>query len=609
MGGDTGALDPRVRAAYEALPPDRRDRLAQVLARRAGRVPVVPRLHRTGPDQLFTVSPAQHRLWFLDQLRPGSTAYVVPLALELTGRLDAPALAAALDRLVGRHEALRTTYPARAGTPAARVARRLLVPLKIVDVCEARSGTAADDLRRAEAARPFDLARGPLVRTTLVRTGAETHLLLLTLHHIVADGWSLGILVDELAAFYRAALTGAPDGLAPLPVEYVDLAAWQHERLDGPVLASQLAGWRQALHGVPPLALPGDGPGGPPAGGAVAIAWPPELVAAVRALAATAEATLFMALLAALAVTVARWSGQEDLLVGTPVAGRGVAEAEPVVGFFVNTLPLRIRVSGDPTFRELLGRVRGAALAGFARPDVPYERIAAAVRPEAPLVRVLLALRSVPAPEPALPGLSLRALPPPVTEAKFDLTWECGPDGTGGLAGRVEYAAERYAHATVAGLHGSLTELLRAACRTPDARLSELAPGGSAAAPEEPPADPPRPPAVPAEPPRDAVERLIARVWVEVLEVDRVGAHDDFFALGGHSLLVTAAVARLQDVLGFAVPLDGALGATTIRDFAGYLRALGRAAGIDVDQVVVAERPAGTAPMGPRRLDRARYRR
>jgi hypothetical protein len=224
----------------------------------------------------------------------------------------------------------------------------------------------------------------------------------------------------------------------------------------------------------------------------------------------------------------------------------------------------------------------------------------------------MLALRNVPARAPQLPGLSLRVLPAPVGEAKLDLTWECGPEADGGLSGRVEYAAHRYTEATVRRLHESVTELIAAAVRTPDAHLSALADGpGRAAAPGA------AAPAVPAPlltsadeavPPRDAVERLLAQVWGEVLEVDRVGALDDFFALGGHSLLVTAAVARVQEAVGFAVPLDGALGATTIRDFAGYLRTLSHAAGVDLDRVLAHGAPVA-APAGPRPLDRERFRR
>ncbi|HEX5199864.1 MAG TPA: condensation domain-containing protein [Actinoplanes sp.] len=550
-------LDPRVEAAYAALTPGQRARLSLALA---GSVAAAIPAH-TGPP---VVSSGQLRLWFLDQLRPGSAAYVVPLALRLDGPLDHAALSAALDAVVARHEILRTTYPARDGRPFARVAPALSVSMPVVETSDVARAL------RAEASRPFDLATGPLLRATLLRVAPDEHVLLLSQHHIVTDGWSLPLLVGELIDRYR--------GVAPVAAgaSYADYAAWQRDRLDRGDLDGHVGFWRDRLRDVPALTLP------PGPGAGTEISWPADLVAPLRELARAERATLFMALLAVVGAVLARATGRSEVVVGTTVAGRSRPELEGTLGFFVNTLPMPVSVAGDPTLRELIGQVRRTVLDGLAHADAPYERIAAG-RARTALTSVLLTLRDTP---PVIPGVTV--LPAPVVEPKAPLGWELSEDGTGGLTGRFEHAlrpgvAERLEREVRAVLAGGL--------RT----------GAAWLAADQPPTAEPSSGSAAGELPRDAVEALVVRIWAEILQTPSVGALDDFFDLGGHSLLATQAAARLQEALGLPVPLDGLLGLATARDLAGYLRDLGAAAGLDVE----ARAASGGPPIATvRRLER-----
>ncbi|HVR96499.1 MAG TPA: amino acid adenylation domain-containing protein, partial [Thermoanaerobaculia bacterium] len=324
--------------------------------------PIVP----VSRDGDLPLSFAQQRLWFLDQLEPGSAAYNIPLAVRLSGELSAGALAEVFAGIVRRHEALRTTFTAREGRPV-QVIGPPRVELPVVDLSHV-SEQEALRLAREEARRPFDLQRGPLLRLALLRLGDREHVLLLTLHHIVSDGWSMGVLLREIAALYAGAV------LPELPVQYADFAVWQRRWLEGEVLEAQLAYWKGQLAGAPRvLELPLDRPR--PAvqtfGGAVL----PVRLPAVRELCRREGATPFMVLLAAWATVLGRHAGQEDVLVGTPIAGRNRREIEGLIGFFVNTLVLRTDLSGSPGFAGLVGRVRRAALDGYTHQDVPFERL------------------------------------------------------------------------------------------------------------------------------------------------------------------------------------------------------------------------------------------
>ncbi|HSF40373.1 MAG TPA: amino acid adenylation domain-containing protein [Thermoanaerobaculia bacterium] len=458
--------------------------------------PALPPLApRPFADAAAPLSYAQQRLWFLDRLAPGSPAYNVPSAYGLAGPLAPAALAAALAEVVRRHRVLRARFVERDGEPRLEIAETLAPGfLPLVDLSalahpslSGRRSTELASLRAAEAARPFDLAAGPLLRTALVRLGAEEHALLLDFHHAVYDGWSEGVLLRELAALYDAARAGTPSPLAEPVLQYADFAVWQRA-WPPEVLGRQLAYWRGQLAGAPTaLELPADRPR--PAVASLRgasrrrLLGAPE-VARLHQVARREGATLYMLLLAAFAATLARHGGQEDLLVGTPVANRTRPEVEGLIGFFVNTLALRVRLDGDPEFRRVLASARQTMLAAFAHLDLPFEALVEELRPErdlsrAPLVQAMLSLGGA-APERSLGGgLHLARLPSPEkTTAKLDLSLAAteleGEDGGQSLLLDLEYAADLF-HATAAErLLAHFATLLCGAAEAPELPLSRL---------------------------------------------------------------------------------------------------------------------------------------
>ncbi|HYR10239.1 MAG TPA: amino acid adenylation domain-containing protein, partial [Longimicrobium sp.] len=326
----------------------------------------------------IALSFAQQRLWFLEQLGGMGAAYHVPMRLRLRGELDRGALVRALDRIVARHEALRTTFPAVDGEPVQRIAPVEESGFRLVEHDLRASADAEDELRRLvqdEASVPFDLARGPLVRGRLVRMAADDHVLLLTMHHIVSDGWSVGVLHRELGALYAAFARGEPDPLPPLPVQYADYAVWHRRRVEGPVLEAQAEYWTRTLAGAPELLeLPSDRPRPPRqdfAGASLQIELDEALTKALKTLSQRHGTTLFMTLLAGWAAVLARLSGQDDVVIGTPSANRGQPEVEELIGFFVNTLALRVDLSCSPSVAELLERVKAHALEAQRNQDIP----------------------------------------------------------------------------------------------------------------------------------------------------------------------------------------------------------------------------------------------
>ena len=354
----------------------------QALAARAGAAPgvAVPPVTPAGRGGRLPLSFAQQRLWFLDQLDPGSVEYSVPSPVRLGGELDVAALGAALGAVTTRHEVLRTRLVAGPDGVAYQViGPPAPFPLPVVDVSgQPDPVAAARGLVAVDAAAPFDLAGGPLIRAVLVRLAAGDHVLALSVHHVVSDEWSAGILRREMSVLYEAFRRGEPDPLPPLAVQYADFAIWQRRWLAGDVLEGQLAYWRGRLAGAPVLELPADRPRPPvrsTAGAITQFSVAAETAAGLRAVARGGGATMFMTLLAAFSVLLGRYSGQDDVVVGTPVANRNRAETEDLIGFFVNTLVLRADLSGDPEFTGLLGRVRGMTLGAYAHQDLPFEQL------------------------------------------------------------------------------------------------------------------------------------------------------------------------------------------------------------------------------------------
>ncbi|MCY1023460.1 non-ribosomal peptide synthase/polyketide synthase [Pyxidicoccus sp. MSG2] len=446
------------------------------------RVPALVRARREGP---LPLSFAQQRLWFLDRLEPGSPFYNMPAALWLEGTLDAGALEHALTELMRRHEVLRTTFQTEASGPVQVIHPPAPFHLPVVDLSALPGDTREAEARRLahqEARRPFDLEQGPVLRAMLLRVFDSRHLLLLNLHHIASDGWSMGVLVRELASLYAAFQEGTPSPLPELPVQYADYAVWQRGWLRDEALEEQLSWWREHLTGAASmLELPTDFPRPAVASLRGAIhrrVLPRELAGALQALCRHEGTTLFMALLAGFQVVLSRYSGQEDFVVGTDIANRNRAETEGLIGFFINQLALRARVGGNPSFRELLGRVREATLGAYAHQDLPFEELVKALNPKrgqegAPLFQVKLVLQNQPATELTVPGLTLRGESVDSGTSRLDLTLSVSETARGLECG-CEYRTDLFEAATIDRLVRHLGTLLRAAAASPEAPLSAL---------------------------------------------------------------------------------------------------------------------------------------
>lgn len=441
-----------------------------------------PLLQSSARPKNLPLSFAQKRLWFLEQLSPGTPAYIIPMALRLEGPLNITALETSLQEVVRRHESLRTTFPTREGQPIQHIAASSNIPLPVSDLSVLEGDEQAALVQQwihQESRQPFDLAQGPLVRARLLRLSEQEHILLLSLHHIVADGWSLSVLFSELAALYRGFATGAQAVLPALPVQYADYTLWQQQ---DEKLEQQLAYWREQLAHAPALLeLPTDHPR--PAvqryqGADYHFTLPAGLVAQLQALSRQEQVTLFMTLLAAFQALLARYSGQQDIVVGTPIAGRTQPELEPLIGFLVNTLALRADLSGNPSFRELLKRVREVALSAYAHQDVPFEQVVEALQLErhlsyAPLFQVFFAWQNTPEARLDLPGVRVTPLKVENQTAKFDLSLDLA-ETTEGIAGTFEYDTALFERATIERLAGHFQTLLEGIVAAPEQALSDL---------------------------------------------------------------------------------------------------------------------------------------
>jgi amino acid adenylation domain-containing protein/non-ribosomal peptide synthase protein (TIGR01720 family) len=465
-----------------ALSMDKRALLVRRLAARThgGSAPV--QLPRRQGVNTFRTSFAQERVWFLEQITPASSVYNVAGAFRLIGHLDVGALRRSVEALVARHESLRTTFVAIDGRPLQVVSPRVPVSVRH-DEREAPAESARQGAARAalaeEVARPFDVAHGPLLRLWIRRVSVDTHLVCLTMHHLVADAWSIGILVRELSVLYRDAVRGRASSLAPPPLQYADYAEWQRERYRGERGASLAAYWRRQLLGAPYLEIAA-ATRSSGRGAARTVELPPALVESVRALARREGVTAFVAALAAWQVLLARRTGHDDVTVVSPVAGRDRLAVADVVGFFVNLVALRTDLAGDPSFREALQRVSAVVREGLRHQDLPFEQVLSALGADRSIARppispMAFALEQAIAPSIDLPDLEVTPLPLATTTSKTDLALILR-EHERGIAARVEYDCELYGAGAVDDLlHGFVAGLERAVGR-PEAQLSEIVP-------------------------------------------------------------------------------------------------------------------------------------
>lgn len=575
---------------------DRLELLRRSRGRQAPRS-ALARIERRDTTEPAVASHLQRGLWFIDQLLgPGeNSAYNVSAGHRLRGRLDVAALRAALTEIVRRQQALRTVFREQDGSVVQLVLPSSVVELPVVPV-------ASGDLRvvaEQEVTRPFDLATGPLWRALLVRLAGDDHALILAFHHAVVDGVSVGVFNAELSALYRAFVAGQPSPLPDLPVQYSDYAHWQRERFRSGAMARQVQFWRERLAGAPPLLrLPTDRPRpavASYAGAECRVQLPAGLSAGLRRLAQAERATLFMVLLAAYQALLARWAGQSDVCVGTPVAGRVRAELEPLIGYFINTLVMRGDLAGDLSFLDLLRQVRSRTLAAYENQEVPFELLVEELRPGRSLGHNALfqVVLNVTAGGETLdlPGVDCAEYRIDTGDAKFDLVLDVEDQGDG-LACVFGYRADLFEAATMQRMAGQWQALLAEVVADPSVAvgLNRV----QLAWPDEVLDNEAAEEAVPYVAPRTPTEELVAEVWAELLAADRVGVNDDFFVLGGYSVLATQVVARLGERLAVGVPLTAVFEDPTAAGLAERLDRL----------VAERSRPAATIE----RVDRDRYR-
>jgi amino acid adenylation domain-containing protein len=468
-----------------ALSPEQQRLLEMRLAQQGIDISQFQPIRRRDGGAVAPLSFPQQRLWFLDQLEPGCPAYNIHLGLRLEGDLDVEALRYSLNQVVQRHEILRTTFASTDQGPAQVIAESVKLETPLIDLSSLPPWEREQEIQRRaaeEALRPFELLSGPLLRAILLQSGQRERVFLLTMHHIIADGWSIDALLRELAIFYEARVAGFPAPLPEPPIQYADFAVWQRRRLGDDALRAQLDYWRRQLAGAySVLALPTDRPR--PAvqsyrGASQSFSLPQPLSRDLASLSRREEVTLFMTLLAAWVALLHRYTGQGDISLGAPIANRGRAELEGLIGFFANTLALRVRVEGDIAFRELLGRVRDVAVGAFANQDAPFEQVVEALQParslsHTPLFQVMFVLHNTPHSAITLRGVSVRPLANGGGTARFDLTLALR-ETEGGLAGSLEYSADLFEAETIKRLLGHFQELAQGVVAQPDRRIDAL---------------------------------------------------------------------------------------------------------------------------------------
>jgi acyl carrier protein len=444
----------------------------------------VPGIVRVPRNQPLPLSFAQQRLWVLDRIEPNNPLYNIPRAIRLKGNLNIQALTRALNEIVRRHETQRTTFSAGPdGEPIQVIAESLILEIPLRDIsghAPSERESLAHEIAAEEARTPFDLSRGPLLRARILRLAADEHVLLLTMHHIASDAWSSAVFFSELSDLYTAFLQQRPSPLPEIEIQYADYAAWQRNHLQGEVLEEQLNYWREHLRGAPALLqLPSDRPRPEIRkflGAYESVPIATDIAVAIREFGQRRGLTPFMTMLAAFNGLLSRYSGEQHIVLGTDIANRTTSETERLIGFFINLLPLHTDLSGDPSFEELVERVRSVALGAYAHQDIPFDKLVEDLRPERslshnPIVQALFVMQNVPSQRRELPGIQLTPFPASITRSKFDLAVFIRENSTG-LFQDWLYSSELFDRSTILRMAENYSTFLSNALKNPDLRLS-----------------------------------------------------------------------------------------------------------------------------------------
>ena len=550
---------------------------------------LIPAIQRRAHTQPLPLSFAQQRLWLLNQIDTSSASYNISGGVHLKGSLNFYALQQSLKEITRRHEILRTGFASIDDQPRQLISSEILLTLPIVDLqhlpeleCEAEISR----LIRQEAQLPFDLKKPPLLRASLIRVSAQEHILLLTAHHIVFDGWSIEVFINELASLFTAFSTGKPSPLAELPIQFGDYAAWQREWLTGETLETQLSFWKKQLAGkLPVLDLPADRPRPPVQtfnGAKQRVVLSEELTASLKSLGNKNGATLFATLLAALNVLLYRYTGHQDILIGSPIANRNRFDTEELIGCFVNTIVIRTDLSGQPTFEELLRRVCETTLGAYANQDMPFERLVEEVQANrdlsrTPLFQVMLSLRKDLSAALNLPGITLTQFEADNGTTKFDMSLQL-EETADRVSGWFEYNTDLFDAGRIVRMASHFEHLLEAIVDNPSRPILAL-PIFTPAEEEQilswwNNASDQQAEALPMEstPERIAAANttaeMLAAIWAEVLEIEQPGLHDNFFEIGGHSLLAARIMSRVQNVFQVELGLRSIFEAPTVTGLA-----------------------------------------
>ena len=561
------------------------------------RAPEHESITRAKDSKEAPLSFAQQRIWFLHQLEPGSH-YNDHFDLRIRGRLKVQVLEQAINEIVRRHDTLRSSFSDNDGEPLQTISKEVAISLPVTDLSELPASKREQEAVRLaveDCNRPFELERAPLFRCSLVRLAPDDHLLILTFDHIIVDGWSHGVFLTELTKLYESFLAERPSPLPELPIQYSDFAAWQQRWMKGGAIAGHLQYWKEQLRGAPPLLeLPTDRPRPRVQsfrGARVSFNLEKGLVDGLATVGRKENCTLFMVLLAAFQALLARRSGAEDIVIGSPIANRNRHEVEPLIGSFMNTLALRGDSSGNPTFAELLQRVRKTALDAYAHQDLPFEKLVAELQPArnlsySPIFQVMFILQNTPAPTTQADSISFAQQDIDAGSSKLDLTLNL-EEIADGCVGWVEYSTDLFDRSTIERLLDEFQSLLESVVENPRRPLSELAseraPGVSErqnGATGSEPANSDR---------KSSIEKKLASIWSEVLAVQQIDPMDNLFDLGGHSLLITRIISRIRNIFQVDVPIHAFFETPTISAIAALVESqieTGRTKGIAMNQVI-----------------------